>query len=253
MNEDKLARVESAQLADPYAPDTFDRAMQIAENIAKSRLFGITTKEAAFVVLATGHELGLSPMQSLRGIHVIEGRPSPSADMVAAIVIKSGLAEYFREVSTTDTESTWETKRKGNGETRRTYTYTIKDAEAAGLVKPNSNWFKYRRRMLAARAKAFLGRDVYPDLLLGLITAEEMQGPRFEPEPARTTIDVEPEPAPEQFDATGNLEALIAQATADELPGLADLVRKQCPKGHPDRERLATALQNRKAEVSRAA
>ena len=84
------------------------------------------------------------------------------------------------------------------------------------------------------------------DVKVGLVKAAE-------PEPARTTIDVESEPAPEQFDATGNLEALIAQATADELPGLADLVRKQCPKGHADRERLATALQNRKAEVSRAA
>lgn len=246
---DKLARVEVQQI-DPYRPDSFERAMVVAENIAKSRMFGIATKEAAFVILATGHELGLSPMQSLRGIHIIEGKPSPSADAIVAIVVKSGLAEYFREVTTDDTQSTWETCRKGGK--RQTYTFTIKDAEAAGLVKPNGNWMKYRRRMLSARAKAFLGRDVYPDLLLGMITIEEMQGPHFEP--PGDVIDVEPEPAPTPVpDPIAQIEAGIAVAGLDDLPVLANAIRNHCPKGHADRERLAAMLSARKAEVSHAA
>jgi len=251
---DKLATVQqtTALAADPYAPDTFDRAMVVAENIAKSRLFGITSREAAFVILATGHELGLSPMQSLRGIHIIEGKPSPSADMLAAIVLKSGMAEYFREVQTTDTESTWETCRRGDK--RVTYTFTMADAKRANLIKNGGNWEKHPKRMLKARAKAFLARDVYPDLLLGLYIEDELteNRPYVESvaEPVQTIEYDAQEPEP---DPVEQVEAAIKTATLDDLPGLANKVRELCPKGHPARERLAIALTVRKSEVSRAA
>ena len=244
---DKLTTIQQSQI-DPYRPDSFERALVVCENIAKSRLFGIPSKEAAFVILATGNELGLSPMQSLRGIHIIEGRPSPSADAVVAIILRSGQAEYFREVETTDDKSTWETCRRGSK--RQIYTYTISDAQSAGLVKPNSNWMKYRKRMLAARAKAFLGRDVYPDILLGLITQEEMQEPTFEPSNGEV-IDA-PVIQAETVDAVKQLVVDISNATIEQLPALANAVRESYPKGHPDRELLASALSARKAEMSRA-
>lgn len=250
---DKLATIQRNEI-DPYTPDSYPRAMEVASAIAKSRLFGITSPEAAFVVLATGHELGLSPMQSLRGIHIIEGRPSPSADAIAAIIIRSGLAEYFREVTTTATESTWETKRKG--EPRRTCTFTLDAAKMAGLIKPNGNWQKYPGRMLAARAKAFLGRDVYPDLLLGLLTSEELTSGGSAEIPETEIVEAlaaAPAPAPDPGPSTDDLAALIATATVDDLPMLANRVRELCPKGHPDRERLAAALNARKVEVTNAA
>ncbi|HBU30644.1 MAG TPA: hypothetical protein DEB56_14720 [Thiobacillus sp.] len=251
---DKLATIQqtTALAADPYAPDTFDRAMVVAENIAKSRLFGITSREAAFVILATGHELGLSPMQSLRGIHIIEGKPSPSADAIHAVVLNSGLAEYFREVETTADHSTWETKRKGSKPV--TCTFNLSDAKRANLVKPNGNWEKYPQRMLKARAKAFLARDVYPDLLLGLYIPDELTEGRVEsveaPAPVQTIEYDAQEPEP---DPVEQVEAAIKTATLDDLPALANKVRELCPKGHPARERLAIALTVRKSEVSRAA
>jgi len=260
---DKLARIEPHALAapNPYVPTTFDQLMVICENIAKSRLFGVTTAAHAFVILAAGHELGLSQIQSLRAIHVIDGKPSPSADAIAAIVVRSGLAEYFREVATTEEQSTWETKRRGDPPRR--YTYTINDAIEAGLVRPNSNWVRYRKRMLSARAKAFLGRDTYPDLMLGIFTVEELS------EPATPAIEIEAStpspaaPAPVEIidpnavptgsaEQAEQLRGLISAATADELPRISELVRLNFPRGNDERASLADALRTRKEELSHA-
>jgi hypothetical protein len=175
-----LAKIEQQELVtrDPYAPSDFNGAFRLAEIVCDSRLApNLDTPEKAFVVLATGNELGLSPMQSIRGIHIIEGRPSPSADTLAAVVLASGKAEYFEEVETTDAHSTWKTKRVSRPE--RKYTFSLKDAEKAGLIHKTKSggdgmWMKYPKRMMAARAKAFLARDVYPDLVLGLYTPEEL-------------------------------------------------------------------------------
>ena len=178
MNNTALATTKTTSI-DPYNPGNFQEAWRLAEIVAAARLApGIATPEQALLILALGSDLGLSPMQSIRGIHIIEGRPCPSADCLAACVLRSGLAEYFTEIETTEQLSTWETKRKSEAKPRR-YTFSIEDAKRAGLLNrgkdpSQNNWNKYPKRMLSARAKAFLVRDVYPDLTLGLYTPDEI-------------------------------------------------------------------------------
>lgn len=257
---DKLAKIKTTTaLADPYAPNDFAEAMTFADAVAKSRMFGITSKEQALIIMAAGHELGLSTIQSFRGIKVIDGNPAPSADLLVAVVMSSGFAEYFHEVSTDDQQSTWETKRKG--EPRKTQTYTMKDAERAKLIKPNGGWDKHPQRMLKARAKAFLARDVYTDILFGMYAQEEILNAPFDPreiviEPEtmqQTPVqDVTPTPAANAQEAD-DIIAEIGKAREADLPTYADHIRHYYPKGHPDRERLAAAMSARKAEVSRAA
>jgi hypothetical protein len=186
---DKLAKIETA--LSPYTPRTHEHAWRQAEIVAASRLYGLGSPEAAYVVLMTGNDLGLSQSQALRGVKIIDGQPSPSADTLHAVVISSPLCEYFREVETTSKQSTWETKRRGNPVVRSTF--TIEQAEQAGLLSrgPKSNWAKYPERMLKARAKAYLARDVYPDLTLGLYTPEELGATPVEVEV--TQVDVIPD------------------------------------------------------------
>lgn len=249
MDSKALAVVQPPAAAiDPYQPGNFEAAWQLAQIVAKSRLApNIQTPEQALVVLATGHELGLSSMQSLRGIHVIEGRPSPSADTLVAVVLRSGLAAFFREVETTDTSSTWETQRRGDNAVRRG-TFTMDEARAAGLIKDKGNWAKYPRRMLAARAKAFLARDVYPDLVLGLYTPEEQtQGQEHvdaqTPPPRVVQIVEQPtEQTPSLFERINGAETLdalqaLARECADVPPGQA-------------RDSLRAAYSKRKAELT---
>jgi len=159
---------------DSIEPQSIGELRALAKDAAESRFYGATTPAQALLLMLTGRDLGLSYTQSLRSFHVIEGKATLTADgMVAVCLQHQHLCEYFRCVEATDAKATWETKRKGQEPVR--YTFTVEEAQRAGLVKPNGNWQKYPRRMVSARAKAFLARDVFGDVLMGLYTDDEVR------------------------------------------------------------------------------
>lgn len=168
----------------------------LAEQFAKSKLIPVDLQGKAadvFVTLLAGHELGLSPMASLRGIHVVKGKPVLSSDTMAAIVLASGAAEYIRCVESTPTVATYATKRKGVPGEEDIKTWTIEDAKRAKL--DGDNWTKYPRAMLKARCKAELLRDVYPDVLAGCYVDGEIDDepraiPRVERIDAATPVAI---------------------------------------------------------------
>ena len=155
------------------------RSMKDAQTLAKymfeSRMFSAYgTPQAVLSTIMVGRELGLPAMASLRSIHNIEGRHALSAALMVALVLKSGMAEYFRPVTISDKEATYETLRKGAGQKPFTLTHTLDMAIQAGVVKPKSGWEKNPTDMLVARAQARLARLIYPDLLASLYTPEEL-------------------------------------------------------------------------------
>lgn len=156
-------------------PRSMKDARVVAEDLFKSRLFSAYgTPQAVLSTIMVGRELGLPAMGSLRSIHIIEGKHSLSASLMVALVLKSGMAEYFDPIEFDDKHAIFETKRKG-GRNPVKLTHTFEMAVAAGLVKPNSGWQKSPTDMLVARAQARLARLVYPDLLAGLYTPEELE------------------------------------------------------------------------------
>ena len=161
-------------------PRCMDDAVRLAQRMHDSRMFSAYgLPQAVLSTILLGRELGMPAMASLRSVHTIKGKHCLSADLMVALVLKSGLADYFRMVESTDALSTFETQRKGDPEPT-SITYTIEQAQQADLVKPNSNWMKYRPQMLRARAKSDLARLVYPDLLAGLYTPDEMGDAKVE-------------------------------------------------------------------------
>ena len=155
-------------------PRSMSDATRLAWSMNKSHMFSAYgSGEAVLSTILVGRELGLPSMASLRSIHNIKNKHSLSADLMVGLVLKSGMADYFRMVESTDSVATFETKRKGDTEPTR-LSFTIEQAQQADLVKPNGNWHKYRPQMLRARAKSELARLVYPDLLAGLYTPEEL-------------------------------------------------------------------------------
>jgi hypothetical protein len=148
-------------------------ALQVCATLLKSGMLpaDIKSPEAAFAILQTGAEMGLGPMQALRSIHVVKGRPILSADLMVAMALRSGQCLYFRCVETTAEVATYETRREGMPEPVR-MSYTMSEAQAAGLTR-NPTWRAHTRAMLRARAKSALARDVYPDLVAGLYTPDE--------------------------------------------------------------------------------
>ena len=160
-------------------PRTMTEARQISRWLHESRMFSdYGTPQAVLSTVMLGRELGLPAMASLRSVHIIEGKHSLSADLMVALVLRSGLAEYFQLVESTDKICTFETKRKGAPKSQK-LSYTIEQAEKAGLMfvrpgKKPGNWHKIPKQMLRHRCKSELARLEYPDLLAGLYTPEEL-------------------------------------------------------------------------------
>ena len=171
-------------------PRSYDAAMLVAEHAADSRLFkDITTPPQAMMLIMLGRKFGLSALDALRMIHMIEGKPSMSAQLIVGIIQKSGFAEYFEIESLDETQATWVTMRKGARREQR-WTFSINDAKKALLggiwdkdkkaprdtFDPNSNWAKHGKVMCMWRAAVFLARAVYADLVGGLYTPDELGG-----------------------------------------------------------------------------
>jgi hypothetical protein len=156
------------------------------------------------MLIITGHELGLSPAQSLRGIYVVKGKPVLAADTMIAVVRRSGLCESWRIVESTPERCTITTRRKGETHDAER-TWTIADAKRAGLLT-NGTWGAYPAAMLRHRCAADLARQEYPDVILGMYDPEEMESvaaPQAIPTLASIGIEVQRPtlPAPSSWPA----------------------------------------------------
>lgn len=162
-------------------PRSQKEVITLATHVYNSRLFSAYgTPQGILTSIMLGRELGLPAMASLRGIHIIEGRHALAAQLMVALILKSGLAEYFRPIEISETSASYETLRKGDGNRPFTITHTIEMARTAQLVKPNSNWEKVPTDMLVARCQSRLARLIYPDIIGGLYTPDELKELRVE-------------------------------------------------------------------------
>lgn len=155
-------------------PKSLDEAIRFAEILSSSDIVPKDFKGNSgniLVAIQWGLELGLQPMQAMQNIAVINGRPSLWGDAVIGIVRGSPLCEYVYE-SDDGEVATCRVKRRGEDEQVRTF--SIADAQAAGLSNKQGPWSQYPKRMRQMRARAFALRDVFPDVLRGMPVAEEV-------------------------------------------------------------------------------
>lgn len=154
---------------------TLAEIKEISTTLSASKLMPEALQKSPadiFAIVKTGQELGLEPMKSIRGIAIIKGKPTLSADLMGALVKRErSVCEYLRLVESTDKVATYETKRVGEPGTTR-ISFTSEDAARAGLA--GDNWRKYPAQMLRARALSGICRAVYPDLLLGVYAEGEL-------------------------------------------------------------------------------
>jgi hypothetical protein len=160
----------SRQLEPTSLPD----AIQLAKYAFESRLFGAYgSPQGVLMTIMAGREMGMATMHSLRAFHVIDGKPVLAADAIRALVMRSGLVDYFRCTERTAERATFAIKRKGDPEV--TLSYSIQEAQAAGLVKPGSGYTKNPADLLVARAGSKIARLVCPDVIHGIYAPEEME------------------------------------------------------------------------------
>lgn len=174
-----------------YQPTDFGSLVKAAELLAKSDLVpkGLRGKAAdVLFVLMHGAEMGLPAIQALQVLHPINGRLTMAADLMEALVRRSGKCLYFRLVEATDEQATYATARQDDPETERRCTFTFAEAQRAGLTEKD-NWRNWRRDMLQARAQARICREVYPDVLAGVYSTEELvDAPELAEEPEAQPI-----------------------------------------------------------------
>jgi hypothetical protein len=117
-----------------------------------------------------GREIGLPPMQSLRSVHMIKGRPALAAEAMRGLALAAGHEiEYVKADGGT---CTVRGRRRGSL-AWHSVTWTMDNAQQLGLTR-NPVWRSYPRRMLVARATSELCRDVFADVIGGFVAVEDM-------------------------------------------------------------------------------
>ena len=215
-----------------FAPATITEAMEFSKMLSESAMVPRAYQgkpQDIMVCVQWGYEIGLAPMQALQNIAVINGKPSVYGDAAMALVQASpvceDIEEYFEGEGTPNPIAVCVAKRKGRKPV--VAKFSVEDAKRAGLWGKQGPWTAYPKRMMQMRARGFALRDAFPDVLKGLITAEEAQDYPDEAKPKqprditpRNPLDMVAPPVaiPQQTSDPVVIEQAFAQdAEAEEL------------------------------------
>ena len=170
----------------PILPSNIDEAWRVAKAIALSGMlpksYGHGTPEEmtakAFTAMQLGAEVGLTPMQAIQSIAVVNGMPTIWGDAMKAVCIAQKDFEYMHEtyegvLPNDDYTAVCKVKRAGHDEI--TERFSVADAKTASLWKKQGPWTTHPKRMLKYKARSFALRDTFPDVLKGLKTTEEVR------------------------------------------------------------------------------
>lgn len=181
-------------------PASFSELAQFANMAAKSAMVPPAFRnkpEDIMLAIQMGSELGLAPMQSLQNVAVINNRPSVWGDALIGLCRASSVCEDIAEkIEGTGDDMVAICVAKRRGASPVVARFGVADAKRAGLWGKAGPWTQYPQRMLQMRARGFALRDAFPDLLKGIITAEEAQDTPPATAFTGTTIDATPEPPP---------------------------------------------------------
>jgi hypothetical protein len=172
--------------------NSLEDVRNVATLLARSGYFGNRGSDpvaAIATAVLAGREMGFAPFASVQGIHIIQGKPTVSANLMAAAV--KGSAKYdYRVREHTDVLCRIEFFERINGklESLGFAVFTAEDAKRAGT----QNMSKFPKNMLFARCMSNGVRTYTPDVFsAGVYTPEELgatvngEGEIIEGEPAR--------------------------------------------------------------------
>lgn len=157
---------------------TLAELWRFAECVIQSKMFPqVATPQQALIAIEMGAELGIPPLQALQNIAVINGRACMWGDIMLGLVMSSSLLAGIEERIEGDGDNMIAhcTVRRRGFEAPTTRGFSVRDATQAGLWGKKDNWVKYPKRMLQMRARGFALRDLFPDVLKGLVTREEAE------------------------------------------------------------------------------
>jgi len=187
--------------------------MIMAKTFAESGMF--TDAKAmgqAFVKIQAGQEIGVPPFAAMSGIHIIQGKPTLGAGLIAATVKGSGKYDY--KVKTMD-EKICSIDFYQGSEMIGNSSFTIDDAKKA-LTK---NIDKFPKNMLFARAISNGVKWFCPDVF---------SGPVYVPEEMPTVTEDVPHEVVVEIPTMNNAQykKLIDTATAERLEDVLNAIEE---------------------------
>jgi hypothetical protein len=164
----------------------------------------LNTKEKIAVLIMKAKELNMPPLEAISHLYVVNQKVAIDSSGMLALILRSGLAKKIQFGG--DGTSAWCEMERKDGVISFKYTFTIEDARRAGLLSKES-WQKYTKELLVARAISGCARKVFPDVVGGLYTVEELGGEEVPELP----IELVPE-AEETTESAGVVEGKVSVA-----------------------------------------
>lgn len=209
-----------------------DAAGQIAIKLCQTpfvpKHFQGKPADAAAAIL-TGHELGLSPMASLRSIFMISGTPGMYAKVMLAVVQAQGHEVWVAEQSADRVV----VKGKRRGSDHVAETVWDRNRVVAAKLTNNAKYQEAPQQMMVARGTAEICRLIAADALHGIpytveeledlppVRAEATAGPRVT---AAEILGVQVDSPPQDPQATvDNQPAPVVELTREQLAENFDL------------------------------
>lgn len=232
-------------------PKTLEERIKVAELLAQAGMVKGGPAQA-FAVIQMGAELGMGPMEAVRAIHLMQGKPTLDATAVAALVQRSGKYEYVIDQMTT--EKCVITFYRLHGSDRKvlgTSTFTIEDAKRAKLTGKGT-WAAYPDQMLRARALTKGARTFVPEVFGGPIyVPEELELASGSPAPVAPRQEQPPaapegpkEPTDRQRELAKRITALAHERFGDKaddvLVSLRDMLGYDLLVQMPESKLLST-------------
>lgn len=177
--------------------------------------------ETAAVIMRYGHQLGVDEFTALQNMYVVGGKPSMMASLMHAMILRDHGDDAVVIIESTPARCELRCKRRTSHQSS-TVTYTMDEANAAGLPTKNAVWKAYPADMLFARAISRAGRQVFRDTTMGLHVPEEIGGNVIEAH--GEIVEIPAQAQPDQQPAAS--EPAEPMATKAQLTELADLGKR---------------------------
>lgn len=151
-----------------------DGLMRVADMLGKAGPMlpaHIKSPGEALAVIMAGAELGIPPMASLRGIHLVKGKVGMDYSLMIGLLRRAGYGVQWVTKSSTRCELLL-THRDG---TTHTEVWDVDRAKKAGLWGGAGSWSNYPEAMLTARCTSSAARAFAGDVLAGCYSMEEVR------------------------------------------------------------------------------
>jgi hypothetical protein len=194
----------------------FAERFRYAEALAAADILPAAYKRKpanVLVAIEYGTDLGVSPLTAMSHVHVINGKPTVSAELMRAMVHVAG--HRFRVIESTSEVATVEVERSDDRDFPTRVSFSMADAERAGLLG-SASWQKYPAAMLSARATSAVVRLACPEVVMGV---------GYVPEELGAVVDEDGEPYVEAvtFSPPGTDPYLDDPTIEDEVDDPASL------------------------------